>query len=155
MSRTFSVRCSPLGEKRKVYRSSTIKRSPRFVPFLGIISLAVLMGWTSLGQAQGQDKVIQEGKTLFEGACADCHRINGQGLPDKFPALDKNPFVAGNPTKVIDTVLNGRKGKSGQMPAWKGSFTDQQIAAIISYVRQAWANKGTPITEDMVKKRRK
>ena len=43
-------------------------------------------------------------------ACADCHRVNGQGLPDKFPALDKNPFVVGDPSKVIDTVLQGRKG---------------------------------------------
>jgi mono/diheme cytochrome c family protein len=104
---------------------------------------------------QGADTVIQEGKKLFEGTCADCHRINGQGLPDKFPALDKNPFVAGDPNKVIDTVLNGRKGKLGQMPTWKDTFSDQQLAAIITYVRQAWSNKGTPITADMVKKRRK
>jgi mono/diheme cytochrome c family protein len=154
MKRTFSVWCSPFGE-RKVYWPSPFKGSPGLVTFLGVISLAVSIGWPSLGQAQGADKVIQEGKKLFEGTCADCHRINGQGLPDKFPALDKNPFVAGDPSKVIDTVLHGRKGKLGQMPAWKGTFTDQQIAAIISYVRQAWSNKGTPITADMVKKRRK
>lgn len=149
----FGVQSSAFGE-RKIYRPSP-KESPRFVAFLGIISLAVLMSWTSLGRAQGPDKQIQEGKKLFEGTCADCHRINGQGLPDKFPALAGNPFMVGDPTKVIDTVLNGRKGKLGQMPAWKGTFTDQQIAAIISYVRQAWSNKGSPVTVDMVKKRRK
>lgn len=122
---------------------------------MGIISFALLIGWNSTGQAQGPEKQIQDGKKLFEGTCADCHRINGQGLPDKFPALAGNPFVVGDPVKVIDTVLNGRKGKLGQMPTWKGTFTDQQIAAIISYARQAWSNKGTPITADMVKKRRK
>ena len=153
MKRPFSVYRSAFGEK-KGYWPSSIKESPRFVFFLGIISLAILMGWTFPGMAKGPDKQIQEGKTLFEGTCADCHRINGQGLPDKFPALAGNPFVIGDPVKVIDTVLNGRKGKLGQMPTWKGTFTDQQIAAIISYVRQAWSNKGTPITAEMVKKRR-
>ena len=125
------------------------------VVFIGIFSLALLMSWTSPGKAQGPEKQIQEGKKLFEGTCADCHRINGQGLPDKFPALAGNSFVVGDPTKVIDTVLNGRKGKLGQMPTWKVTFNDQQIAAIISYVRQAWSNKAAPITADMVNKRRK
>jgi len=104
--------------------------------------------------AHGADR-LQEGKTLFENNCADCHRTNGQGLPAAFPALDKNPFVVGDPTKIIDTVLNGRKGKLGQMPTWKENFNDQQMAAIISYVRQAWSNKGAPITADQVKKRRR
>jgi cytochrome c6 len=154
MKRSFSNCRFAFGEK-KGYWSSPIKKSTRFITFLGIISLVVLMGWTYSGQAQGPEKQIQEGKKLFEGTCADCHRINGQGLPDKFPALAGNPFVVGEPTKVIDTVLNGRKGKLGQMPTWKDTFTDQQIAAIISYVRQAWSNKAGPITAEMVKKRRK
>ncbi|MBI4765766.1 MAG: cytochrome c [Deltaproteobacteria bacterium] len=81
--------------------------------FIVFISLVALIGWISLGQAQGADKAFQEGKKLFENTCADCHRLNGQGLPAKFPALDKNPFVIGDPNQVIDTVLNGRKGKLG------------------------------------------
>jgi cytochrome c6 len=125
------------------------------VIFTGLIIFTLVIGWASLGQAQGADKAMPEGKKLFEDTCADCHRTNGQGLPDKFPALDKNAFVVGEPTKVIDTVLNGRKGKFGQMPNWKETFNDQKLAAILTYVRQAWSNKGTPITADMVKKRRK
>jgi cytochrome c6 len=109
----------------------------------------------SFSTARGADKIFAEGKKLFEDTCADCHRVNGQGLPAQFPALDKNAFVLGDPGKVIDTVLQGRKGKSGQMPSWKETFNDQQMAAIISYVRQAWSNKGSEVTADMVKKRRK
>jgi cytochrome c6 len=121
--------------------------------FLMIFSISLLC-WIFAAPSRGADTVIQEGKKLFEGTCADCHRINGQGLPNKFPALDKNPFVVGDPNKVIDTVLNGRKGKLGQMPTWKDTYSDQQVAAIISYVRQAWSNKGPAVTADMVKKRR-
>jgi cytochrome c6 len=121
-----------------------------------IIIFSFFIFWClSFVPAQGADKVVAEGKKLFEDTCADCHRTNGQGLPDKFPALDKNAFVVGEATKVIDTVLNGRKGKLGQMPTWKETFNDQQLAAIITYVRRAWSNKATPITADMVKKRRK
>ncbi|MBI4765765.1 MAG: cytochrome c [Deltaproteobacteria bacterium] len=41
------------------------------------------------------------------------------------------------------------------MPTWKETFSDQQLAAIITYVRQAWSNKGLAVTPDMVRKRRK
>ena len=105
--------------------------------------------------AQGPEALFKEGKRLFENTCADCHRVMGQGLPDKFPALDKNPFVLGDPAKVIDTVLQGRKGKLGQMPTWKDTLDDRQAAAVITYVRQAWSNKGKAVTPEAIKKRRK
>lgn len=105
--------------------------------------------------AQGPEALFKEGQKVFENNCADCHRMNGQGLPDKFPALDKNPFVLGDPAKVIDTVLQGRKGKLGQMPAWKDPFKDRQAAAVITYIRQGWSNKGGLVTTETVKKRRK
>lgn len=119
------------------------------------LPLLLLVGGLSFSSVQGADTGSSEGRKLFEGTCADCHRINGQGLPAQFPALDKNPFVVGEPSKVIDVVLNGRKGKSGQMPSWKDSFNDSQMAAIITYIRQAWSNKGSAVTAEMVKKRRK
>jgi mono/diheme cytochrome c family protein len=123
--------------------------------WISIVTIA--SAWTSLSllQAQVADKSFQEGKKLFEASCADCHRMNGQGLPAKFPALDKSSFVLGEPNKVIDTVLFGRKGQLGQMPSWKDTMNDQQAAEVITYVRQAWSNKGSAVTAEMVKKRRK
>lgn len=122
---------------------------------LSIISFIFLSFWIGVGPIKGGEKVFQEGQKLFEANCADCHRLNGQGLPVKFPALDKNPFVTGEANKVIDTVLNGRTGKWGLMPTWRDTFTDNQLAGIITYIRQAWSNKGSTITAEMVKKRRK
>lgn len=122
-----------------------------------IIIVTIASAWTSLSplQAQVADKSFQEGKKLYEASCADCHRVNGQGLPAKFPALDKSSFVVGEPNKVIDTVLFGRKGQLGQMPSWKDTMNDQQAADVITYIRQAWSNKGSAVTAEMVKKRRK
>jgi len=121
-----------------------------------LLMLTVMAAWLSPSAlAQGPEALFKEGKRLFENNCADCHRLNGQGLPDKFPALDKNPFVLGDPAKVIDTVLQGRKGKLGQMPTWKETLNDQQAAAVITYVRQAWSNRGAAVTPEAVKKRRR
>jgi mono/diheme cytochrome c family protein len=122
-----------------------------------VIIVTIASAWSSLSsiQAQGTDKSFQEGKRLYEASCADCHRMNGQGLPAKFPALDKSSFVVGDPNKLIDTVLFGKKGQLGQMPSWKESFNDQQAADVITYIRQAWSNKGGAVTAEMVKKRRK
>ena len=119
-----------------------------------LLSLIVLLILPQ-ARAQGPEALFQEGKKIFENTCADCHRVNGQGLPEKFPALDKNPFVLGDPAKVIDTVLQGRKGKLGQMPTWKDTLDDRQAAAVITYIRQGWSNKGAAVTPEAVKKRRK
>ncbi|MFA5111828.1 MAG: cytochrome c, partial [Desulfobaccales bacterium] len=90
------------------------------------------------------------GKGVFEDNCAQCHRANGQGLPGTFPALDGDPFVVGQPQPVIATVLNGRKGSLGRMPAWKDGLDDRQIAAVVTYIRHAWSNRAAAVTPAMV-----
>jgi cytochrome c6 len=112
-----------------------------------LLCLAVLGG---VALAQGQGGAPQPGQAVFAEHCADCHRANGQGLPATFPALNKNPFVVGEPQPVIATVLNGRKGSLGRMPAWKDTLDDQQIAAVVTYIRQAWSNRAAAVTSAMV-----
>ncbi len=107
--------------------------------------------------AWGEDDLFQKGKTIYntEGYCVDCHRANGKGLPGTFPAHDGNSFVTGQPGPVIATVLNGRKGEMGQMPSWKDKLDDQQIAAVVTYIRHAWSNKAPGVTPAMVAEIRK
>jgi len=100
--------------------------------------------------AQGEGDLVKQGQEVFEDICAQCHRSNGEGLPATFPALNKNPFVLGDPKPVIATVLNGRKGNLGQMPSWKDKLDDRQIAAVITYIRQAWSNRASAVTAAMV-----
>jgi mono/diheme cytochrome c family protein len=108
-----------------------------------LASLALLSGsaW-----AEGSGDLVEPGQQVFEDNCAQCHRSNGEGIPATFPALNKNPFVVGDPGPVIATVLNGRKGSLGQMPAWKDKLNDLHIAAVVTYIRQAWANRAAPVT---------
>ena len=100
--------------------------------------------------AQGSEDLFRQGQGVFTENCAPCHRANGQGLPGAFPALDNNPFVVGDPGPVIATVLNGRKGKLGRMPAWKEKLSDQEIAGALTYIRRAWTNQAPAVTPAMV-----
>lgn len=119
---------------------------------LTILALA-LLGVLGIGLAWSQepDELLKQGKVVFLEHCAQCHRANGEGLPDKFPALNKNPFVVGDPKPVIATVLNGRKGQMGQMPAWQEKLSDGQIAVAVNYIRHAWTNQAPGVTPEMVR----
>ncbi len=100
--------------------------------------------------AQGSGDTLQAGQKVFEDNCADCHRLNGKGLPGTFPAMTKTLLSSGDPKPVIATVLNGRKGNLGRMPSWKDKLDDQQIAAVVTYIRQAWSNRAPAVTPAMV-----
>jgi len=87
-----------------------------------------------------------DGKVLFAKNCSACHQRGGTGIEGAFPALKGNPFVQSEATPVITTVLKGRAG----MPTFASSLADEKIAAILSYVRQAWGNQAGAITPDDV-----
>jgi mono/diheme cytochrome c family protein len=86
--------------------------------------------------------VAATGEEQFVSTCSPCHQPTGMGIPGAFPALAGDPFVQGPKEPVISTVLNGRGG----MPTFKGDLSDDQISAILSYVRSAWGNKAGPVT---------
>lgn len=124
-----------------------------------MIILGLLLGFFLWwGTAGAQDKItappLPQGEEVYTENCSDCHRANGAGLPNTFPALKGNSLVQGDPAKVIDTVLFGRKGELGRMPAWKNKLDDRQVAAVVSYIRQSWSNMTPAVTPEMVNAQR-
>lgn len=101
------------------------------------------------------DSKSPDGKAVYAKSCASCHQANGQGAPGAFPPLAKNPYVTGDAKKVIGTVLHGLNGQitvngksyNGSMPAWKGQLSNAEVAAVITYVRTSWGNKGSKVSE--------
>lgn len=100
-----------------------------------------------------------DGATVFSQNCSSCHGAQGQGTPGAFPPLANNPTVTGDPTKVIGIVKDGLHGSvqvagqtyNGMMPAWKGNLTDDQIAAVITYIRGSLgSNKASAVTPAQV-----
>ncbi|PPD56736.1 MAG: cytochrome c oxidase subunit II [Methylotenera sp.] len=95
-----------------------------------------------------KEDLVAQGKGVYEKNCAVCHQVNGAGLPPAFPAMTGSAIALGpifGPDGKylkdghLDRLLNGK----GVMPAWKATLNDTEIAAVITYERQALGNSAT------------
>ncbi len=94
------------------------------------------------GKVWDMKDLVARGEKVFGANCAACHQANGKGVPGTFPALDGSPVVTGPKDAQIHTVLNGvmKDGKPTAMPPWGDKLSDTDIAAVITYTRNAWSN---------------
>lgn len=84
------------------------------------------------------DVAMQQGEQVYGANCASCHQANGEGLAAAgFPALKGGAIATGDIAAHIDIVLNG---KSGTAMASFARLSDEEIAAVITYERNAWGN---------------
>ena len=99
------------------------------------------------------------GQSLFQMNCSACHQLNGQGIPTVFPPLAKSNFLMSRKDMGIQILLKGINGQSitvngkefhGVMPQLP--LTDDQIASILTFVRNSWGNKSKMVTAGDVKK---
>ena len=74
---------------------------------------------------------------------------NGQGVPPAFPALAGSAIATGDPAAHIDIVLNGKPGTA--MAAYRNILNDADIAAVITYERNAWGNSAGAVQPAAVK----
>jgi ubiquinol-cytochrome c reductase cytochrome b subunit len=94
------------------------------------------------------------GGAVFAANCSSCHGAAGAGVPGAFPNLAGNADVtAADPKGIEHTLLYGLQGKviggksyAAQMPAWKGNLSNDDIAAVITYIRSSWGNKASAVT---------
>lgn len=86
------------------------------------------------------EELIERGKQVYSINCVACHQTSGKGLPPAFPALVGSSVVLGPKAAQIDILLNGRSGTT--MQAFGSLLSDSDIAAVITYTRNAWGNQG-------------
>jgi len=106
------------------------------------------LGWTALavallagcGQRQPEAKPLS-GRELYTAQCALCHNRNGEGIPGMYPPLAGSDWVSGPPQRLASIILDGMRGPCGKfngvMPGWRGVLPDAQIAALMTWLRQA------------------
>ncbi|MFL5320854.1 MAG: c-type cytochrome [Myxococcaceae bacterium] len=103
---------------------------------------------------------LAEGQKIFSTICIACHRADGTGMPNMFPPLAKSDFLMADKERSIRIVINGLQGpvvvngnKFNQvMPPLGTQFKDDQIAAVLSYVRNSFGNSGEGVTAEEVAK---
>jgi len=83
--------------------------------------------------------LVARGEKVYQANCAACHQANGMGLPGAFPAINGSKVATGPIADHIKVVLNGRPGTA--MAAFGGQLSDADIAAVVTYQRNAWDNK--------------
>lgn len=112
--------------------------------------MKALLAATALACAWGSASAVLaqpvDGAMLFKQNCSACHQPAGQGIPGAFPALAGNAFVQGDPAAVAHVLLNGRGG----MPNFREDLSNEQIAAVLTYVRSAWGNHAPPVAVAIV-----
>jgi cytochrome c oxidase subunit II len=96
------------------------------------------------------DEQKERGAKVYASNCAACHQPNGKGA-GAFPTLDGSKMVLGPKAAQYNIMINGK----GAMPKWAGVISDGDIAAVMTYTRNAWGNKTGEIiqTQDIVSAR--
>lgn len=85
------------------------------------------------------DELKTRGESVYAQNCAACHQPTGKGLPPAFPALDGSKIATGPKPEHLERVLNGKQGTA--MAAFGKQLSDAEIAAVVTYERNAWGNK--------------
>jgi len=85
-----------------------------------------------------RQELMDQGKTVYANSCATCHQPEGQGLTPAFPALAGSKIATGPVDAHIDIVMHGRAGTA--MSAWREKLSATDIAAALTYTRNAFGN---------------
>jgi mono/diheme cytochrome c family protein len=101
---------------------------------------------------------VTKGKVVYDTYCLPCHQADGSGVPTMNPPLIKTSWVLGSKTVLIQQVLKGSSNKveidgekfHGVMPA-QTQLTDEQIADVLTFVRNSFGNKASIVTPAEVK----
>lgn len=102
--------------------------------------------------------MVAFGEKVYKEVCQACHQPTGLGMPGQFPALAGSEWVDGseaNEKRLVAIILKGLKGPitvkgatyNNQMPGQGPQLNAKKVAAVVTYIRQAWGNKGGEISE--------
>ncbi|MEO0795750.1 MAG: cytochrome c [Verrucomicrobiota bacterium] len=101
------------------------------------------------------------GNRIYRKSCQACHQANGTGVPGSVPPLAGSSWVIGDEGRIVKILLNGLNGPievggvafNGNMPSYGengANWDDAKIAAVATWVRQAWGNGASEVTPEVV-----
>jgi mono/diheme cytochrome c family protein len=105
---------------------------------------------------------MADGEKIYKGACVSCHEADGSGAPRIYPPLPGNALLqSADPSSTLRIILDGaqtvttpRAPNPGSMPAYP-KLSDQEIADVATYIRNAWGNAAPAVTPAEVAKARR
>lgn len=125
--------------------------------FYGALVTTCFMFVANASAQDSQDVATDQGRNIYEQNCLACHQADGSGVPGLAPPLVKGVFVEGEKKRLIELVLHGLEGVeingesyANPMPAF-GYLSDEDVANVLTYIRNSFTNKAAPITAQEVK----
>jgi mono/diheme cytochrome c family protein len=111
-------------------------------------------GQVQAAPTAASDGVMKMGAAIYADECSACHTPKGTGIPELFPSLAGAPSVQqADPASILRVVLRGTRSVATDgaptapgMPAFGWLLTDEQVAAVATYIRQAWGNSAPPVS---------
>ena len=102
------------------------------------------------------------GGAIYRDVCSGCHAIDGKGVPELFPALASSSSVrSDDPTSLIRVILRGARSVATSteptapgMPAFGWQLDDEQLAAVVTYIRNSWGSSAPAVSADTVRRTR-
>lgn len=148
--------------------SEVVWQSLQYLSDSDIRSMAVYLKAPPQSGAKGaastpeNEKVLKAGAALYEKLCVECHKANGEGTPPHYPALAGNRGVVHEtPANPIRLILYGGYPPSTAgnpqpygMPPFAARLNDEEMAALASYIRNAWGNQASMVTVEQVNRYR-
>ncbi|SEP91184.1 cytochrome c oxidase, subunit II [Solimonas aquatica] len=99
---------------------------------------------------EGKDELMKKGEAVYKANCAACHQANGTGLPPNFPSLVNSKVANGPADAHVTQILKGKN----LMPPFP-QLSDEDVAAVATYERLSWGNKGSVVQPAQVAALRK
>lgn len=121
------------------------KTETDYLAWLGEQKTAQAAATASGNKTWTLDELMAHGETAYNTSCGGCHQAGGEGIPSVFPALKGSAIAIGDLAKHIKVVLEGVSGTG--MQAFAAQLNDADLAAIITYERNAWGNNTGDIVQ--------
>jgi mono/diheme cytochrome c family protein len=102
-----------------------------------------------------EQKRFAAGEEIYRNLCEGCHGADGRERPGATPTIAGAPSVIGDANVPIRVLLHGKEGAIGLMPAHGDTLNDEQIAAVLTYIRRAWGQAASPVDPAAVQQIRK
>lgn len=94
---------------------------------------------------------FDSGREIYRNICQPCHQPDGRGQDKLAPSLLSSAFAVARPEIPARILLHGKEGSIGLMPPIGSALSDDEIAAVLTYVRREWGNDGSPVDAALVR----
>lgn len=137
---TYRGQCAELCGRDHAFMPIVLKAvsEDEYYDWVGEMMVAAMDAEAGADRDWTLDELTARGQEVYGTFCVACHQVDGQGIPGAFKPLVGSPITTGPVENHISTVMNGVTGTA--MAPFGGQLSDVDIAAVITYERNAWGN---------------